>query len=93
MAIFAIIPQPNINNVGLAAAVTAHFTGINFQLDGNAGWLVAANKTAKDICDTLGITDGQNGAALVFEVASYFGRANPNIWSWIKLHWESGQTP
>jgi len=28
------------------------------------------------------------GSAVVIEAASYFGRANPAIWSWIKTHWE-----
>jgi len=90
MAIFAIIPQPNANSAKLAGAVEAQFKDYNYPIDGGHGWLVAAKKTTKDVCDVLGVTDGSNGAALVFEVASYFGRANPNVWSWIKLHWETG---
>ncbi len=52
---------------------------------------MAARGAAKEVSDTLGITDGAAGAALVFEVASYFGRANPNIWSWIKDNWDAGK--
>jgi len=91
MAVFAIIVQPNANSEKLAPAISEHFKGANFQLDGSHGWLVSANKTAKEISETLGVADGSNGAAIIVEVASYFGRANPNTWSWLKQHWETGK--
>ena len=88
MTIFAVIVQPGPNSERLDDAVRGGFQGAYYQLDAGHGWLVAAKTTTKELSDTLGITDGSNGAALVVEVASYFGRANPNIWSWIKTHWE-----
>lgn len=91
MAIFAVIPTPNPNGAHLGPAIVAKFADANYPMDGDHGWLVAADMTAKSLSDVLGITDGSNGSALVFEIASYFGRANPNIWSWIKLHWETGR--
>ena len=91
MTIFAVIVQPGPNSERLENAVRERFGGANYQLDGGHGWLVAAKATTKEVSDTLGITDGSNGAGLVVEVASYFGRANPNIWSWIKTHWDAGQ--
>lgn len=91
MAIFAVIPTPNPNGAKLGSIIADQFSDANYPMDGEHGWLVSANLTAKALSDTLGITDGSNGSALVLEVASYFGRANPNIWSWIKLHWETGR--
>jgi hypothetical protein len=92
MAIFAVLPTPTQATPELVAAVTQHFKETHVLIDGGHGWLVAGSRTAKDVSDLLGISDGTNGAALILEVASYFGRANPNIWSWIKLHWETGRS-
>ena len=86
MAIFAIIKQPGTpDNVG--EAVRTHFPSSNYDL-GSGAWLVAAPSTAMDVSETLGIKSGVNGSAIVIEAASYYGRANPAIWSWIKANWE-----
>lgn len=86
MAIFAIIKQPGqADNVG--DAVRTHYPNANYDLGADA-WLVAAPSTAQEVSEKLGITSGINGSAVVVEVASYFGRANPAIWSWIKANWE-----
>jgi hypothetical protein len=89
MPVFAIIPQPNENTPKLGALVASKFPGEHTALDGNAGWLVSAKSTAQEMSANLGITSGENGAAIVIEVASYFGRANPNIWTWLKNKLES----
>jgi hypothetical protein len=89
MTIFAIIPQPNTKREELRATISERFKDANYTMDGGHGWLVSASRTAQEISDDLGLTDGSNGAGIVLEVASYFGRANPNIWTWIKLHWEA----
>lgn len=91
MAIFAVIVQVGPGGDSLPAGIRQHFDKANYQLDGDQGWLVAGKATAKEVSDTLGITDGTSGAALVVEVASYFGRANPGIWTWIKDNWETGK--
>ncbi len=86
MAIFAIIKQPGTAD-NIAVAVHTQYANSNYTL-GSDAWLVAAPSTASEVSDTLGITTGANGSAVVVEVASYFGRANPAIWSWIKANWE-----
>ena len=91
MAVFAVIVQAESVDAKLAAAIQQHYATANYQLDGDRGWLVAGRGTAQEVSNTLGITDGTNGAALVAEMASYFGRANPNIWTWIKDNWEVGK--
>jgi hypothetical protein len=84
MAIFVIIPQPNPNSGKLPMAVGEAFKDSVYPLEGDKGWLVSWKGTAQEISENLGITSGVNGGALILEVASYFGRANPNIWTWIK---------
>jgi hypothetical protein len=87
MAIFAIIPQPGANAEKLAPKVTSTFpTHLSIT---PSGWLIASTGTAQEVSDKLDITaTDANGAAIILEVASYFGRANPTIWSWIKTNWE-----
>ena len=86
MAIFAIIKQPgSADNVGFA--VHSQYPALHYDLGADA-WLVAAQSTAQDVSEKLGITSGINGSAIIVEVASYFGRANPAIWTWIKANWE-----
>lgn len=92
MPIFAIVPQPNPNNAKLPGAIAEHFKDASLQLEGNSGWLVSFNGTAQQISDKMHITDGLNGAAMVLEVASYFGRANPNIWTWVKNNWDKAKS-
>ena len=87
MAIFAIIKQPGANSDRLEGAIHEKYPGAVYGLD-NGAWLVADTGTAKDVSDRLMITGGENGSGIVVEFASYFGRANPAIWTWIKANWE-----
>ena len=89
MTVFAIIPQPNPNTPKLGGVITATFQGETIPLEGSAGWLVSTKGTAQELSAKLGVTSGDNGAAVIIEIASYFGRANPNIWSWIKTKLEA----
>ena len=86
MTVFVVIPQPNPNAGRLATAIAETFPqeGSVYALDDGKGWLISATGTAQSISEKLGVTSGENGGALVLEMASYFGRANPNIWSWIR---------
>jgi hypothetical protein len=89
MPVFAVIPQPNPNTSKLAAVIAANFISESITLEGEKGWLVSTKGTAQDLSARLGVTSGENGAAIILEIASYFGRANPNIWSWIKIKMEA----
>jgi hypothetical protein len=89
MAIFSILAQPGANVQKLSETIQATYPLHHYPL-GNGAWLVAARGTAKDISDRLTITDGPNSPAIVLEAASYFGRANPAIWTWIKDNWTVG---
>jgi Zn-dependent M28 family amino/carboxypeptidase len=87
MAIFAVIQQPGDNGTKLPDAVAAAYGQTSYVVQDGV-WLVAGQGTAQDVSNKIGITDGAAGAAVVLEAASYFGRANPAIWSWIKANWE-----
>lgn len=88
MSIFVVVQQ---NVSGPAGTLAARINDVpHYQLAPGV-WLVAHIGTARDVCERLGIADGQTGTGVVTEVASYFGRANPAIWSWIKQNWEGGE--
>ena len=89
MAIFTIIKQPGPNAENLGPAIADTYPLHNYDLGGGA-WLIAAVGTAKDVADRLQISEGTNGSAVVLEAASYYGRANPAIWTWIKANWSFG---
>ena len=89
MAIFAIIHQPGSPVATLEAAIKQQFAEAHYAL-GNGAWLVAGAGTAQDVSSRLGVAPGtEAGAAVILETASYFGRANPAIWSWMKANWEA----
>ena len=88
MAIFAIIKQPNPKQAQLDAEILSMFPDA-FRLEGQAGWLISAQTSAQNLSERLHITDGSNGGAVVVEVSSYFGRANPNTWTWLKEKMEA----
>lgn len=92
MAIFAVIKQPNTTNRrALEDAIHERFPDKSY-LIATGVWLVSAPVTARTLSDQLGVTgetDTPTAGAVVLEVASYFGKANPEIWSWIKNNWDA----
>lgn len=88
MAIFAIIGQPGQNTARLPQAIQQAFPNDYISLKPDA-WFVAFNGSAQDLSNKLGITDGSNGSAIVASISTYYGRANPDIWSWVKNKWEA----
>lgn len=89
MTIFVVIQQADAGPPRLESALKSAYPDDMYNL-GHGAWLVSDNGTAIDISNKLKITDGEAGSALVIETASYYGRANPAIWSWIKSKWEGG---
>ena len=87
MSIFVVVQQNASGPGGTLAKAVADANMPNYKI-ADGVWLVAHPGTAKDTSEKLGIPGGTNGTAVVTEVASYFGRANPAIWSWIKQNWE-----
>lgn len=81
MAIFVIfrVGDP----AAIRAALERHFPNDHRDLGDNE-WLVSGSGTAQEISNRLGVTDGTSGAAIIFSMQSYYGRAPTDIWDWIK---------
>jgi hypothetical protein len=88
MAIFAVIKQPSQIPAGLATAVALAYPNAHYVLNDSA-WLVAAQSTAVDVSIALGLGPQGANTGVVLEVGSYYGRANPAIWTWVKTNWEA----
>lgn len=91
MSIFVIFRVAD--TVKMKAAVQAHFTNDFFDI-GNGVWLVSFKGTAREVSNKLGVTseDGSStviGPAIIVQFENYFGRANRDIWDWIKSKIES----
>jgi hypothetical protein len=77
---FAILGQANSEVI--TAVLAEKYPNDYFTISSNQ-WLLVAPGTAKEVCDSLGITEGKSGSAIVVAFTSYFGRTNPQIWEWI----------
>lgn len=87
MAIFTVFGANNA--AALQSAVERKFRG-NFLQVGPGQWLLAAEgKTARQVTDELGISDGTNGNAIVTTVGNYWGRHPNDTWEWLKVKMES----
>ena len=74
----------------LADTISRVYPRSHRKLADRPAWLVADDATAKRVSEKLGITTGDGGiAALVTTMADYFGRAETDLWSWIKVQWEA----
>ena len=74
----------------LTDTITRVYGSRSRKLGDRPAWLVAENATAKSVSEKLGITTGEGGiSALVTTMADYFGRAETDLWSWIKVQWET----
>lgn len=82
MIIFAVMLPAEIPQMD--AVMTAAFPG-NYLKVGPGQYLVAGRGTAVDVSNALGITDGKNGAGIIFSTTSYYGRAGNNIWEWMQI--------
>lgn len=81
MTIFAVFRVKSPERLG--PAIAERFPSDHYAL-GNNEWLVAADMTPQEVSDALGISDGSNGAAIVFSMRGYYGRSSSDIWDWIK---------
>ena len=69
--------EERLNNLGLPV----------FKVADNS-WLVAHTGTASEAAEEFGMRS-QNvvGTGIVVSVNNYAGRASPDAWEWLKLHW------
>ena len=87
MIVFSVISLTPSDALG--EKIQAEYKANSLKLSAT-NWLIAADGTAKEVCDRLSISEGEIGvSAVVFATAGYFGRAPTNIWEWIKVKREA----
>jgi hypothetical protein len=90
MAVFVVFRTADPARVG--QTIAEKYPGDHMDL-GEGVWLISGKGTAKEISDTLGFSSATGGSAIgngiVFRMDSYFGRAQTNIWDWIKVKIEA----
>lgn len=83
--LFVVLAQNNFDQIG--AAIKEKYPD-NYSLASGQWLLAVPGKTTKEISDALGITGVEPpsgiGSAIIVAFDSYFGRANPQIWEWIR---------
>jgi hypothetical protein len=89
MAIFAVIPLDQTAANNLAPIIEREFPGKNVLVKGDH-WLITSGGTSQELATKLGITAGQLGEAIVYNVSGYFGYAPQSIWEWLKSNLSSG---
>jgi hypothetical protein len=73
----------------LAERLEHFYPGQHLRLPNRPAWLLAEDDLARVISERLGIVTGLDGiAGLVTTVADYYGRAEPEIWAWMKMMYE-----
>ena len=84
MAVFAVI-QPQLPSGPLLEEKIKTYSHLKVR---DGFWFVEAKATAQALSTELGVSSGETGTAIIIKVASYYGRADTNIWDWVQTHWE-----
>jgi hypothetical protein len=54
-------------------------------------WLIDYPGTTRQLAEALGfLGEAAPSAGLVVAIDNYSGRANPDVWKWLKQHWSAG---
>jgi len=77
---FAILAQSNFEEIG--RVIKEKYPEDHYPLL-SGQWLLVAEGTAKSVSDSLGISDGTTGTAVIVLFTSYFGRASTQVWEWL----------
>jgi hypothetical protein len=83
MLVFAIL-SPSGDNPVLSTEIAKHFPNDSLKI-GPGQWLVAGRQTAVEVSNTVGISGGQTGSAMVLSISAYWGRADNNVWEWMRV--------
>jgi len=86
MSLFAVLlPEENPK---LVAAIEEKFSD-HYQVTPTQ-WIISVKGTAKQISDTLGVSGKEppTGEAVILTIAGYWGRADTNLWEWMKVKME-----
>lgn len=85
MPIFAVIAKTNADAV--RQRVKEQFADSLYELKSDT-WIIDVNTTSTDLADKLGIrNEPAIGSGLVVAMSGYAGRAENDLWEWLKVHW------
>jgi hypothetical protein len=81
--LFAVLGQTNFDQ--LDKAIKEKYPNGSLALVPGQWLLAVPTVTTKELSESLGIIgDNAIGSAIIVSVSNYFGRANPQIWEWIR---------
>jgi hypothetical protein len=83
MGLFIVVPsqaQPELD-----ASISDKFQNLSFKL-ASGEWFVSYDGTSRQLSDFIGITVPPNAPAIVLNFSGYWGRANPDVWEWLKVN-------
>ena len=83
MQLFVVVASSNPEKIATVIRAIG-VTHLEFKKD---CWLVAYEGTTRDLAIKLGIRPGTTGSGLVCSISTYSGRASPEVWEWLKVHW------
>ncbi len=90
MSVFVVI-SPIQSNPKLRAAIMAKYPSNHYELHENQ-WLINSATTSREVSENLDINNDDKslytGPAVVFAISSYWGRANTELWEWLKVNLE-----
>jgi hypothetical protein len=90
MPLFAVVAKTNAEAVRQKAK--EQFGDSLYELKPDT-WIIDANTTSADLADKLGIrNDPSVGSGLVVAMSGYSGRAETDLWEWLKVHWPKAAT-
>lgn len=94
MPIYLLTPLAD-NQDQAAQLVIKHVAQANrYQLPNGSGWLIFYPGTSVELSNFLGITGFAEGmhpsltSVLITSVGSYYGRAQTDMWEWLKTRFE-----
>jgi hypothetical protein len=88
MSLFAVLLPAE--NPKLVAAIKEKFPD-HYEII-STQWIISTKGTARQISDNLGISGKEpaTGDAVILTIAGYWGRADPDLWEWIKVKMQEG---
>lgn len=82
--LFAVVAPADNPATALGQRIIATFPDTSLQVSAFHWLIVAGGTTAQEVATKLGIADGSTGSGIVYTTSGYWGRANPQVWEWIR---------
>ncbi len=83
MTVFAVLST--VPNVELGNQVSKAYPNNSYPLSPSIWFVIDGDVTTAQVCEKLGIGNGQTTNAVVVRISSYFGHATTALWEWLKL--------